>query len=136
MKKILYLFSILLFVSCSSSDDSNDGNSLINPPNWIQGTWAQINEDPYIEIPFCKFKSDDFCTITSSTDICIKLSLEASQLAGGSVDVNETISPTQYKLSYSISGFETSHHFIKISDSEIEYINANAGLPNINLIKI
>lgn len=43
MKKNLLIFVLtILFVGCSRNDDNNAGNqkSIINPPNWIKGSWT------------------------------------------------------------------------------------------------
>ena len=41
MKKLLFLFSALLFMSCSGDDDSSSNDTSINPPSWIQGVWMR-----------------------------------------------------------------------------------------------
>ena len=42
MKKILFLI-ILLSIGCSKDGESNKGN-IINPPEWLHGTWQQDAE--------------------------------------------------------------------------------------------
>ena len=44
MKKLLFLFTALLFISCSDDDDSSSNDTSIDPPSWIQVRWhAQVN---------------------------------------------------------------------------------------------
>jgi YHS domain-containing protein len=135
MKKYILFFCIIFLISCSSSDSDNNSNSSLHPPSWIQGTWAQVITDPIIIIPFCKFTSNDFCLIASNLETCIRQPLENASQSGANVNVDETISDTEYKFSYSIEGQTYYYHFIKISDTKIEFVNPNQGLPNVPLFK-
>ena len=44
---LLFVLSLTLFMSCSS-DDSNDGNTKITPPNYILGTWISSSSIPQL----------------------------------------------------------------------------------------
>ena len=135
--KYLYFVLFLALIACSSSDESsNNSNQFFNPPNWIQGTWGQINDDPYYEIPNFRFKSDDFCTIASNTELCFKESLTLSANNGGDVNVEENITSTSYEVTINQISQTINFKFIKISDNNIEFVNPNTGLPNTQLYKL
>jgi hypothetical protein len=130
MKKLLFAFTSLLLLSCStSSDDDNNSSNLFNPPSWIQGTWSN-------EIAGFVFKKNDFCSKVSNLEICLNESLVAAKKSGASVNVDEDTSESEYKFSYTIQGQTSYYHFIKISNTKIELVNPNQGLPNAPLIKL
>lgn len=138
MKKILIstILSVLL-ISCSSSDESNNNANTLNPPSWIQGKWATYSIDfegnLNIVMNVFRFKNDDFCTISSNTEICIVDSTL------GTYTFQETISDTEYKITMTsnvLGGTTTSYHFIKTANNKIEVVNINNNLPNTPLIKV
>jgi hypothetical protein len=72
MKKLLFLFSALLFISCSGDDDSSSNDTSIDPPSWIQGVW--LSED-YLELGIesgYEFTKDDICSVLFNTKTCQK----------------------------------------------------------------
>lgn len=130
MKNLLIVFTALLLFSCSSSsDDNNSSNSNFHPPAWIQGTWKDDMSFGY------KFSTNDFCTIVSLSEICLRETLEQAKKSGANVKVNEEISENTYKFSYTVQGLTSTYHFIKISNTKIEFVNPTQGLPNISYIK-
>ena len=138
MKKILLISLTFLFLSCSSSSDDNSNNSSnqITPPSWIQGTWLQtMSTDPLITNPVFRFKSNDFCVISSSLEICQAQSIQQAAQSGASTNVEQTINDNEYRLSMTIQGRTTTYRFIKISNTKIEYVNPTNGLPNLPLTK-
>ena len=137
MKKIITLLLTILLFSCSSnSDDNNNSSILITPPSWIQGTWLQtVSTDPLTVNPVFKFKSNDFCALTSNIEVCQAQSLQQASQGGASVNVEQTITDSEYKLSITIQGQTTSYRFVKINNTKIEYINPIVGLPNLPLTK-
>lgn len=138
MKKILLISLTFLFLSCSSSSDDNSNNSSnqITPPSWIQGTWLQTTStDPLITDPFCRFKSNDFCFILSSSEICQAQNIQQAAQSGASTNVEQIINDNEYELSMTIQGLTTTYRFIKISNTKIEYVNPTNGLPNLPLTK-
>jgi hypothetical protein len=136
MKKIILLFSITLLFSCSNSDNDNINNYSITPPSWIHGTWAIVyTTDPVVIQPAFKFKSNDFCVISSSTELCQATSLEQAAQSGANVLVEQTITDTEYELKMTILSQTTTYNFIKINDTKIEYVNPTIGLPNTPLYK-
>lgn len=131
MKKLLFVFTALLLFSCSSSsDDNNSSNSLFHPPTWIQGTWKDIDG-----ITGFTFKKNDFCSLAVNFETCLNENLVAAKKAGASVNVDETISESEYKFSYTIQGSTTYFHFKKITNTKIELVNPIQGMPNAPLIK-
>ena len=128
MKKLFLILTIaILSVSCSSSDDSSNNSSQLNPPSWIQGTWAVVYTDPVIIQPFCRFTSDKFCTIASNQEICL--------MENEATTVTQTSTDSSFSFSYTTAGQTSSFAFIKISSTKIEYVNPNQGLPNLQLDK-
>jgi hypothetical protein len=124
MKKLLFVFTALLLFSCSSSsDDNNNSSNLFNPPTWIH------------QIVSFVFKKNDFCTKALNLEICLNENLVTAKKSGASVNVDEAISESEYKFSYTIQGQTSYYHFIKISNTKIELVNPTQGLPNDALIK-
>lgn len=134
MKKIyILLLTTLIIFSCSSSEDSNSKNNSLNPPAWIQGTWAQKygSNGSYTYQPLFTFTKNDFCTISTNSSICILESAKNTDLK-----IDETTTDSEYKFSLSTKGVTTSYRFIKVSNSKIEYdIYPDQNVPNMELFK-
>ncbi|RTY85511.1 hypothetical protein [Flavobacterium sp. RSP15] len=128
MKKLLFVFTALLLLSCSSSSDDDNSSNLFNPPSWIQGTWSN-------EILGVVFKKNDFCTRSSNLEVCLNEHLIATKKLGVSVTIDEDISGSEYKFSYTIQGLTSYFHFKKITSTEIELVSPIQGLPNTSFIK-
>jgi len=128
MKKILFVLSLFLLLSCSSSSDDNNSSNLFNPPAWIQGSWSN-------EIASFIFKKNDFCTRVSNLESCLNDNLLAAKKSGVSVNVDEEISENEYKFSYTIQGQTSYYHFKKITNAEIELVNPIQGQPNTSFFK-
>ncbi|AYN05484.1 hypothetical protein [Flavobacterium sp. 140616W15] len=121
MKKLIFTFTILLFISCSSSDsEDNSSKSDFNPPSWIQGTWKQ-QTDLSTGVGF-KFSSNDFCSTISSTQQCQKGLVDLARSGGIIVKVTETISDKYYsvEISYSV-GQTITYSFKKNSATKIQW---------------
>jgi len=134
MKKIYILLLTTLIIFSCSSEESNSKNNSLNPPAWIQGTWAQKygTNGSYTYQPIFTFTKNDFCTISLNSSICI------SESANNTPDlkIEETTTDSEYKFSFSIKGVTTSYRFIKISNSKIEYdIYPDQNVPNMELFK-
>lgn len=121
MKKIIFLFSLFMILSCSSSNDSASSSDF-NPPAWIQGTWLQEGSTPSLSTGF-KFYSNDFCTLIVNAEQCQKGLVDLIRKGGESASVVETISNTSYsaKINY-VGGQSATYTFSKISNTEIEYM--------------
>ena len=137
MKKNLLICLTFLFLSCSSSDDSQSSTTnQISPPSWIQGTWIQtISTDPLITQPLFRFKTNDFCLLSSNLEICNAQNIEQAAKAGITTNVQQTVTDSEYILSMTIQSQTTTYRFIRISSTKIEYVNPINGLPNIPLTK-
>jgi hypothetical protein len=116
MKKILFLFSLFMVLSCSSSDD-NASSSDFNPPAWIQGTWKQEGGVSF------SFTKNDICVTTyTGGGQCQQASADFIRKGGMTVKVTEEISNTFYsaKADYS-NGQSVTYAFNKISNTVIEW---------------
>ncbi|MCK0114966.1 hypothetical protein [Gelidibacter sp. F63206] len=121
MKNIFILFLTIAFFSCSSNDDnSSNDNNLINPPNWIQGTW--LLETSPITSGF-RFTSNDFCLISSTSEICNKETLKLYQGSQVITNVKEKISSGNYELSITIGSSIQTYRFEKVSSTEIRWLD-------------
>ena len=59
LKPIVLLITLILFISCSSSDDTkSDSTSSFAPPSWIQGAWVDNVSNTSWKSGF-KFDSND-----------------------------------------------------------------------------
>lgn len=136
MKHLLLFSLFFLLISCSSDSDAPEVSNKITPPAWIQGTWGQITTtNPVATTPFATFKVNDFCLIASTIEICNAANLQQLAQSGATVNVAQTITNNEYTLSMTIQSQTTTYKFIKISNTEIEYVNPTNGLPNLSLIK-
>ena len=120
MKKLLFLFTIVLSaVACSSDDDtSGSSNVSINPPSWIQGSWAEdIDIDSGHRLIF---KTNDFCIKNMSQTIC-QAEVYSEVNNSSDVEVTEEKSNNYYNLSINASGSISEYSFSKISETEIYY---------------
>jgi hypothetical protein len=117
MKKLFYLLVVILIFSCSSpsSDDNNSSN--FNPPSWIQGTWKDNASFGF------KFTSNNVCQLISTNQNCFKEMIDYynASIPNSATVEEETISETEYEFSYTVSGVTQYFHFIKLSNTSIEY---------------
>ncbi|MFC0776564.1 hypothetical protein [Flavobacterium sp. HJSW_4] len=133
-KNYILLLTVLIIFSCSSSEENNSKSKSLNPPSWIQGTWAQKygSNGSYTYQPTFRFTKNDFCVLSTNSSICI---LESSNNATD-LKIDETTTDSEYKFSFSTKGVTTSYRFIKISNSKIEHdIYSNQDMPNMELFK-
>ena len=119
MKKILFLSIVTILFSCSSDDDKNNNKNQITPPAWIQGTWDNSNGVAY------KFKSNDFCTMILNFENCTAATIELSSTGGFTTNVEQTITDTEYKLSYTVANSTVTYRFIKISATKIKDVSVS-----------
>lgn len=121
MKKVVFLFSIFVLLSCSSSDESSN-NSDFNPPAWIQGTWKQESDIGGLTNSF-SFPENDICFVNlGAAKQCQQGLVNLARQGRMKVNVIEAISDTHYsaEIIYS-SGQSTTYSFNKISNTEIEF---------------
>ena len=131
MKKLLLIFSIVTFISCSS-DDSSSNNSPYDPPSWIHGTWGLAQTDFSPENSFYRFTSDNVCQLIQVSSVCWKESvLDFPQIYSGS----DSSSDTRYEAKFGSAGGTTlTLKFQKISSSKILWLNN--GSTEIELVKL
>ncbi|RTZ05702.1 hypothetical protein [Flavobacterium sp. GSP6] len=122
MKKLLFLFSLFLMLSCSNSDDNTtSSNSDFHPPVWIQGTWNQEGSNGTSGVSF-KFAANDFCMIAQSFKQCQQEFVNQYRQHGNAVTVIETITATNYtaEIKY-FAGQSIIYSFRKLSNTSIEW---------------
>ena len=117
MKKLLYLSTVILLFSCSSSDNNSSNSNSFHPPSWIHGTWVDNASFGF------KFTSNNVCQLISTNQNCFKEIIESynSAIPNSATVSEETISNTEYEFSYTVSGVTQYYHFVKISNTSIEY---------------
>lgn len=116
MKKVVFLFSIFVLLSCSSSDESSN-NSDFNTPAWIQGTWKYSDSG----VGF-KFSPNNIIILTSPSEQSLQGLIDLGRKGGQTVSVDETTSDNSYSVKLNFYGGQsTTYTFKKLSDSAIEY---------------
>ena len=117
MKKLLFLLSALLFISCSGDDDSSSNDTSIDPPSWIQGVW--MRED--LEAFGYEFTKDDICSVSFNTKTCQKASIDM-WINAPNVEVNvyEEISDDRYFIEITYFNYTSQLEFIKVSSTRIK----------------
>lgn len=123
MKKLLFLFSLFLMLSCSNSDDNiNSSNSDFHPPAWIQGTWNQEGSNGSSGVLF-SFSVNDFCLTTMGVaKQCQQEYVNQIKKINTAVTVTETITATTYiaEIKY-FAGQSVIYSFKKLSNTSIEW---------------
>lgn len=122
MKKIVFLFSLFLLLSCSNSDDDvSSSSSDFNPPAWIQGTWT-LRDDISNDAVVFNFTKADFCMTASYVKQCQQELVDQMKKNGGKVNVKETITANTYiaEITY-YAGQSVIYSFRKLSNNSIEW---------------
>ncbi len=119
MKKIFAFALLITLFSCSSSDDNNENssNQVLNPPEWIQGSWANSLGGNL------RFTTDDFCIGLSTTEICNKDNY-TNAVNSNLGTVTETITESLYKVIANITSISTTYEFQKVSDTEFLFASS------------
>lgn len=123
---ILSVVSLTLF-SCSSSDDDaiSIEESLLHPPEWIQGTWNSSEEST--EYNKLRFTKDDFILLQGGAGVSHKELVEGYRNAGLPVEIEEEIEEDTYKITtYYFEEEPTTYTFIKESIKEILWVEEGA----------
>ncbi|MDX6181928.1 hypothetical protein SGQ44_18290 [Flavobacterium sp. Fl-77] len=113
MNKLFYFCILFLIFGCSSSDDSKNNSSPLNPPTWIQGKWSMGTGDAQSGFDF---KSDDWCIFGVGLSTCWKSTIESSN---GQYKAEEIIGKSSYVTKFSVGGINQTYTFLKISDKQI-----------------
>jgi hypothetical protein len=124
MKYILLIIT-LMTLSCSSDSGNDSANNKFNPPNWIQGTWQDNTAFGF------KFTSNNVCQLISTNQSCFKEMIDSynASIPNSATVEEETISDTEYKFSYSVSGVTQYYHFVKLSNTSIEFNQSSGNNP-------
>ncbi|WP_430613683.1 hypothetical protein [Flavobacterium sp. JP2137] len=154
MKKILTLTLLmsLLFISCSSDDDSDTlvptVAATINPPTWTQGTWTLSSGS----IKGFKFTKNDFCQVLKNdVESCYIELITSHNKAYLINEVEESATAENYNIAIKLNNKSTKYHFRRgadldtlgnyhiywvipskipeVPDTEHELINTNPILP-------
>ena len=124
MRKLLFLFSSLLFISCSGDDDSSSNDTSIDPPSWIQGRWhTQVNGVDF-DSGF-EFKKNDFCIINGNFSQCYQSSIDLLSQNSNDVSVKEEISSDRYFIELKMVSNIFTYEFEKVSESMIRQVFSN-----------
>ena len=124
MKKLLFLFTALLFISCSGDDDSSSNDTSIDPPSWIQGRWhTQVNGVDF-DSGF-EFKKNDFCIINGNFSQCYQSSIDLLSQNSNDVSVKEEISSDRYFIELKMVSNIFTYEFEKVSESMIRQVFSN-----------
>lgn len=102
------LASIILF-SCEQISLNK-----FNPPSWIIGTWADINNSEYV------FTSDDIVLKANYTSSSYKDSF-------ATLSVTEEITDAQYKVTVSGSGVNQVSRFDRLTSTTLNYYLTSYG---------
>ena len=123
------LFFAILIYSCKTDDDSvNNPLPMINPPEWIKGSWVR-NVDSVNTEMFVISENDVILQRTNETtnttisfiDSCIKNKIQLSEY---------TKYNTYYNLSFTNENNEVNEiYFAKIADNEIRYLTDHSPTP-------
>ena len=124
MKKLLFLFSALLFISCSGDDDSSSNDTSIDPPSWIQGRWhTQVNGVDF-DSGF-EFKKNDLCIVSGNYSQCYQSSIDLLSQNSNDVSVKEEISSDRYFIELTMVSQIVTYEFEKVSESMIREVFSN-----------
>ena len=115
MKKLIFLFTALLFISCSGDDDSSSNDTSINPPSWIQGVWMREG----LEGLGYEFTKDDICSVLYNTKSCNKTQIDLFKDTN-QANVYEEISDDRYYIEITYLTQTSQLEFIKISTTRIK----------------
>jgi len=125
MKNYFFLILTALLISCSNSDNDSSNVNLFNPPNWIRGNWIDDASFGF------RFTSNNVCQLISTNQNCFKEMMEnyiSIDVISASVD-EEIISDNEYKFSYTVSGVTQYFHFVKLTNTSIEYVQSTGVNP-------
>lgn len=119
MKKLIFVISVIILVSCSSN---NDDNGVFYPPSWIQGSWKDNASGDVL-----LFTKRDIIYTTNNGEV--SLSKQSYKFTNSTVQVISSTSDS-YILDYIEikGGVPLRFNFFKTGDSKMEskgYLRGN-----------
>ncbi len=148
MKKLLLIIGIITICSCSSSDEETkvELEVNLNPPEWIIGTW--ISQDVGSNDFGWKFETNNAIQIVEGGDNGWNLKETATGILNGYDDLtnqNQVIVEDITNDSYSVkvTFYDTrpsmityfTYKFVKISDTEIQWVTAPTSINPLTMTK-
>ncbi|WP_428231130.1 hypothetical protein [Flavobacterium sp.] len=119
MKKLIFVISVIILVSCSSN---NDDTGVFYPPSWIQGKWKDnVSGDVLV------FSKRDILYTTSNGEV--SLSKQSYKFTNSTIQVISRTSDS-YILDYIEikGGVPLRFNFLKTADTKMEskgYLRGN-----------
>lgn len=127
MKKIISFFVILILSACSRNEDvgTSSKSTNINPPTWIQGYWLmEVGVGEVTDLQGLKATKDDFYLTQIGAGNSMKTLVKNTLLSGGTAEVDELASNTEYKLNVKLNGMSfPQYHLKKISATKIQFLD-------------
>lgn len=130
--------SVLLTLSCGTSDDSssnNNSSSKITPPAWIQGSYYHVYEGSDAKNGGYRFYSDDICVLSYNSEVCMKGAIDMYQGTNIYTNVEQSSTTTEYKCTITIGAQKTNYHFQKLSDNTIKDVIGSNSIGTTVLLK-
>lgn len=123
MKKLtLILLFITFFISCSK-DDSNNPNGVLNPPEWIIGTWGYTEYDLTHSYTFTKNNIFEDRYGAQTLDwAAMHIYDEASKTGGKIQELEKTAETYKVKMSSIVMGQELSTATYTFQKADGSYI--------------
>jgi hypothetical protein len=128
MKKFFLFLSFATILSCSSSDDNLNSNAFYQPPTWIQGTWGYKASQGTGELALYKFETDNICQLAGIASTCWKETANLYKSTNASnVVAEDTQTATTYEAKIGAIGSLITLKFVKISATQIKWVNTGSG---------
>lgn len=103
---LILSIAIVSLFSCTSDDNSSDKKEpVMNPPEWIHGTWNSM--DGVSEYIGWRFTEEDVILLKEGVEVSQKLQIKGYENAGLRVEVVEEIEEDWYSLSLLLPMGET-----------------------------
>ena len=149
MKKLFLLLLSIFIFSCSSDDSGDNEDSdlivILNPPEWIQGTWYNEDNEELSNDYGWRFENENAIQILQGNDDfnaqeSMTRELNNWDFLDNQDDVlEETITDDYYAFKVTRYGPEPfgifTYAFEKISSTEIRWVTAPTSVNPVNLIK-
>lgn len=128
MKKFFLFLSFATILSCSSSDDNLNSNAFYQPPTWIQGTWGYKASQGIGGTAVYKFETDNICQVNSIVSTCWKETANLYKSTNATnVIAEDTQTATTYEAKIGALGSVITVKFVKISATQIKWVETGSG---------